>query len=101
MVESPDWHQRLLINEANERCRTLAASTDRFGKRLLEVSQKGLTQDELAEAADLSRNCVNYVERRRRNVRLATIARLAQALGFKTAMLMPEERTPLDELPPI
>ncbi len=62
-----------------------------FGKRVLEVRHaKKMTQEELAQFAELSRNYVNDVERGRRNVTLATINRLASALGVKMAELMPD-----------
>jgi len=69
----------------------LSDLTVRFGNRLLAVRQKkGMTQESLAQAAELSRNYVNDVERGRRNVTLATIDRLAGALGVKMAELMPD-----------
>ncbi len=46
--------------------------------------------EESSQAAELSRNHVNDVERGRRNCTLATIARLALALGVKMAELMPD-----------
>ncbi len=69
----------------------LSDLTVSFGKRILEVRHaKRMTQEQLAEVAELSRNYVNDVERGRRNVTLATIARLARALGVKMAELMPD-----------
>jgi transcriptional regulator with XRE-family HTH domain len=65
--------------------------TVRFGNRLHEVRKaKRMTQEKLAEAAGLSRNYVNDVERGRRNVTLTTVERLARALGVKMAELMPD-----------
>ena len=49
-----------------------------------------MTQEKLADAAGLSRNYVNDVKRGRRNVTIATVESLAQALGVKMAELMPD-----------
>ena len=63
----------------------------RFGNKLREVRKaKGLTQEGLADAARLSRNYVNDVERGRRNVTIATVESLARALGVRMADLMPD-----------
>jgi transcriptional regulator with XRE-family HTH domain len=65
--------------------------TVRFGNRLREVRKdKGLTQEKLAEIAQLSRNYVNDVERGRRNVTIVTVESLARALGVRMADLMPD-----------
>jgi transcriptional regulator with XRE-family HTH domain len=69
----------------------LSDLTVRFGNKLHEVRKaKGMTQESLADAAGLSRNYVNDVERGRRNVTLATIESLSRALGVKMAELMPD-----------
>jgi transcriptional regulator with XRE-family HTH domain len=69
----------------------LSDLTISFGKRVLAVRHmRKMTQEELAQTAELSRNYVNDVERGRRNVTLATIARLAGALGVKMDELMPD-----------
>jgi transcriptional regulator with XRE-family HTH domain len=43
--------------------------------------RKGLSQERLAELADLHRNYVGGIERGERNVGLCNIVRLAKALG--------------------
>jgi CheY-like chemotaxis protein len=51
----------------------------------------GISQEELAERADLHRTYVSDVERGARNVSLKNITRIAQALGVSTAELFPPE----------
>jgi transcriptional regulator with XRE-family HTH domain len=63
---------------------------DRFGQRLRKLrQQKGVSQEKLAELADLHRTYVSGVERGERNVSLVNIERLAKALGVPMADLMP------------
>jgi len=54
----------------------------RFGQhvRQLRVS-KNISQEDLAEMADLHRTYISDVERGVRNVSIATASRIAQALG--------------------
>jgi transcriptional regulator with XRE-family HTH domain len=69
----------------------------RFGRRLREVrTQAGLSQESLAAAAGLARNFVSMIETGKRNVTLATVAKLARALGCRMADLMPD----VNEEPP-
>jgi transcriptional regulator with XRE-family HTH domain len=63
----------------------------RFGNRLREVRKgKGLSQERLAEIADLHRTYINDIEQGRRNVTIATVESLARALGVLMAELMPD-----------
>jgi len=63
----------------------------RFGKRLREVREKaGISQEKLAELAELHRTYVSSVERGKRNISLLNIERLAIALGVTMRELMPE-----------
>lgn len=63
----------------------------RFGARLREVRlAKGISQEALAEEADLHRTYVSSVERGERNVSLVNIARLATALGVEIRELFPK-----------
>ena len=50
--------------------------------------QKGLSQEKLAELADLHRNYVGGVERGERNIALLNIVTLARALHVKPARLL-------------
>ena len=71
-----------------------------FGQRLVHFRQKtGLTQYELAEALDISRDLVGHYERRSQNPNLEFVIKVAELfdvsvdefLGFKTA---PEKTGP-------
>lgn len=50
--------------------------------------QRGLSQEALAEAADLHRTYVGGIERGERNVALLNICRLAAALGCEPSELL-------------
>lgn len=63
----------------------------RFGKRLREVREKaGISQEKLAELAELHRTYVSSVERGKRNISLLNIERLAIALDVTMGELMPD-----------
>ncbi len=55
--------------------------------------EQGLTQEKLAEAADLHPNYVSSVERGERNISIRNIERIAHALGVSMASLL----TPPDD----
>jgi len=53
-----------------------------YGERLRAIRlQKGVSQEALADAAELHRTYVSSVERGERNISLVNIGRLADALG--------------------
>jgi transcriptional regulator with XRE-family HTH domain len=61
-----------------------------FGKRVRELRvEKKLSQEELADLADLHFTYVSSVERGERNISIENIARLAKALGCQLKDLMP------------
>jgi transcriptional regulator with XRE-family HTH domain len=60
-----------------------------FGARVREIRlQHGLSQEKLAELADLHRNYVGGVERGERNVSLVNIVKLARGLDVKPVKLI-------------
>jgi len=60
-----------------------------FGQRLRELRlSRGLSQEALAEAANLDRTYVSSCERGRRNVSLESIYRLAEGLGVPPEELL-------------
>ena len=62
----------------------------RFGLRVRTLRlERGLSQEALADAADLHRTHISLIERGERSVRLETVAAVAAALGVQPADLMP------------
>lgn len=61
----------------------------RFGQRVKSLRlEKGWTQEELAERADLHRTYIGSIERYERNVSLLNVERIAKALGVKAKDLI-------------
>ena len=59
-----------------------------FGKRVAEIRRsKGLTQDQLAERANITSLSISYIEQGRRWPRLVTLQKLAKCLGVPIAEL--------------
>jgi transcriptional regulator with XRE-family HTH domain len=59
-----------------------------FGERLRELrTERGLTQEQLAEAAGVDRNYIGQIERGERNVALVNIVTIAGALKVQPADL--------------
>lgn len=64
-----------------------------FGKRVREIRlELGLSQEKLAELADLHRNYVGGVERGERNVSLVNIVKLAHGLRVRPVKLIEQLR---------
>lgn len=57
-----------------------------FGKRVAEVRRsRGLTQEQLAEKANVTTLSMSFIEQGRRWPRLATLQKLAKCLGVPVA----------------
>ena len=60
-----------------------------FGKQVRKLRlDRGLSQEKLAELADLHRNYVGGVERGERNISLLNIVKLAHGLNVRSAKLI-------------
>ena len=60
-----------------------------FGKRVRTLRlERGLSQEKLAELADLHRNYVGDVERGERNIAILNIVALARALKVRPSKLL-------------
>ncbi|MHC5717857.1 MAG: helix-turn-helix domain-containing protein [Nostoc sp.] len=62
---------------------------DKFGKRVRdERFQRGLSQEELAEKAELHRTYIGMIERGEKNITLINIGKIAKALGITVDELL-------------
>ena len=53
----------------------------KFGKRLADIrKQKGITQEKLADAVDLHRTYIGFIEQGKRNPSIGNVYRIAKAL---------------------
>ena len=60
-----------------------------FGQRVRELRKlKKLSQEELADIAELDRTYIGSVERGRRNISLVNILKIANALEVKPSLLL-------------
>lgn len=72
----------------------------RFGTHLRQVrTKRGISQEKLGEIAGLHRTFVSMVERGERNVTIATVEKIAQALECRMADLMPDISEPSPRVP--
>lgn len=61
----------------------------KFGDRVRQLRKaKGISQEKLAELADMHRNYIGGIERGERNLALINIVRLARALGVSPSQLL-------------
>ncbi|MCD4812726.1 helix-turn-helix domain-containing protein [bacterium] len=61
----------------------------KFGEKVRKVRiKKGLSQEKLAELADLHRNYIGMIERAERNVTLMNAAKIAKALKLRVRDLI-------------
>ena len=68
--------------------------TGRFAKNLRRIRvDKGMSQEQLADAAGLHRTHISLIERDHRSVRLETLERLAIALDVEPSELIPPLRS--------
>jgi transcriptional regulator with XRE-family HTH domain len=59
-----------------------------FGTRLASIrKQKGITQEKLADAVDLHRTYIGFIEQGKRNPSIANIHKISKALNIKLAEL--------------
>lgn len=67
----------------------------RLGDRIRQLrASRGLSQERLAELADISRDAVSRIERADREPRLETLDALAQALGIELPEILKFDRDP-------
>jgi transcriptional regulator with XRE-family HTH domain len=60
-----------------------------FGRNLRDTRERaGLSQETLAQRADMHRNAVALIETGKRDPRVSTVAKLAKALGVSTQDLL-------------
>ena len=65
----------------------------RFGSRLRQLrDERGYSQEELAERANLHRNYIGGIERGERNVAIENIVKLGKALSVKPGELFSDFR---------
>ncbi len=70
-----------------------------LGRRILELrSRRGMTQEQLAEAADVSCQTIRRVEHAAIFPSLATLNKLADGFGLSLAALLADRLKPADDL---
>ena len=74
---------------ARRRCPGLASPADIFGRNLLRAREAaGLSQEALADKADMHRNEISLLERGQREPKIGTVVKLAKALGIPLTDLL-------------
>lgn len=74
---------------ARRRCAALASPAEIFARNLLQARERaGLSQEALADRADMHRNEISLLERAQREPKIGTVARLAKALGVTSCDLL-------------
>ncbi|RZS86549.1 helix-turn-helix protein [Pigmentiphaga kullae] len=64
-----------------------------FAKNMRRIRlEKNLTQERVAEAADLHVNYISSVERAERNISIRNISRIASALGVPMSILVSKDQ---------
>ncbi len=65
---------------------------EKFGEKLKQLRKvKGLSQEQLAEKANLHRTYIGMIERAEKNITLLNIEKIANALDTKISSLLNEE----------
>ena len=71
-----------------------------LGKCIREAREHArITQDQLAEAVNLSRTSITNIERGRQGVKVSLLVRIAQTLGKNVADLIPDDGQVVRSLP--
>ena len=74
---------------------TIGGFAKEFGKLVRAAREgRGMSQEDLADAAELHRTHISLIERGLRMVRIDTVGRLAYALRVQPGELMPNLRLP-------
>ena len=74
---------------------TSGGFTAQFGHLVRALREaRGMSQEDLAEAAALHRTHISLIERGQRTVRIDTVASLARALRVQPGELMPKIKLP-------
>lgn len=69
--------------------RTMQSEQIKLGKNLKRIrTEKGISQGDIARALDVGRSFITNIENGKTNPTLATIAKIAKAVGVSTGELM-------------
>ena len=74
---------------------TSGTFTTDFGLKVRQIREdRDMSQEELADTAELHRTHISIIERGQRTVRIDTVSRLAYALRVQPGELMPKIKLP-------